>query len=176
MSPMEKLITLAVAQAPTPTLLVHADWSTHPGKRWMARASRDGQTWRVAPPEPAPHTGNVGHLVGDRTQSGAVVGFDFPIGVPRAYAARARIDSFRDLLPRLGYGEWSEFFSVARTASDISLHRPFYPFSPGGKKSPHLVEALGLAAPSELFRCCEEAQPHLGPASPLFWTLGAKQV
>jgi hypothetical protein len=99
-----------------------------------------------------------------------MVGFDFPIGLPRAYAAVAGISSFPQFLDVLGSPPWEEFDVVARRPSEITLHRPFYPAVPGGTKREHLCHALGLTAP-ELRRVCEAAD-----AETLFWTLGGKQV
>jgi hypothetical protein len=85
-----------------------------------------------------------------------MIGFDFPIGLPRAYAAAAGISSFPRFLDLLGSPPWEEFDVVARRPSEITLHRPFYPAVPGGTKREHLYHALGLTAP-ELRRVCEAA-------------------
>ena len=42
-----------------------------------------------------------------------LVGFDFPIGIPKAYADIAGIESFAALLPELGRGQWASFYEVA---------------------------------------------------------------
>jgi hypothetical protein len=55
-----------------------------------------------------------------------LVGFDFPIGVPGSYAARAGIRSFPEALNEFGHGDWSEFYDVCTTPAQISLCRPFY--------------------------------------------------
>jgi hypothetical protein len=99
-----------------------------------------------------------------------MVGFDFPLGLPRAYAAAAGISSFPRFLDVLGSPPWQEFDVVARRAGEITLHRPFYPAAPGGTRREHLYHALGLTAP-ELRRVCERTD-----AETLFWTLGSKQV
>jgi hypothetical protein len=105
-----------------------------------------------------------------------LIGFDFPIGVPGAYAAKAGITSFPEALMEFGRGEWSEFYKPAKTLNDISVNRPFYPNAPGGTLKKHLVDSLGLILPIELLRMCDRATRARGQACELFWTLGAKQV
>jgi hypothetical protein len=99
-----------------------------------------------------------------------MAGFDFPIGVPRSYAAAAGITAFPALLAALGTPPWQSFHLVAARPEEISLHRPFYPMRPGGSSRAHLSAALGLSA-AELRRRCEG-----NDAESLFWTLGGKQV
>jgi hypothetical protein len=52
-----------------------------------------------------------------------VMGFDFPIGLPRAYARRVGVSRFLDVLPAFGRDAWSEFFDVADVGDEISIHR-----------------------------------------------------
>ena len=104
------------------------------------------------------------------------VGFDFPIGVPAAYASKAGILSFRSFLLELAVDERAEFFEVATKREEISLDRPFYPNKPGGCKQAHLLEALGVSKLDDLRRTCDLASPDRPAACPLFWTLGGKQV
>ena len=105
-----------------------------------------------------------------------IVGFDFPIGVPAAYAKLAGIPSFLWLLARLVDPAWASVLNVCHSADEISHRRPFYPYRPGGTKRLHLLAGLGLVDPRDLLRRCERAQTYRYAASPLFWTLGAKQV
>jgi len=105
-----------------------------------------------------------------------LLGFDFPVGLPIAYARAAGIQSFRDALPKLGRGRWLTFYDVAEKASDISLGRPFYPARPGGTSHAHLVTGLRLNTMQDLLRVCERKTAHRGNACALFWTLGGKQV
>jgi hypothetical protein len=102
-------------------------------------------------------------------------GFDFPIGLPVAYADRAGVSSFRQLLPRLGVGEWDRFFDPAERPDEISLRRPFYPRRPGESRREHLHRGLGLEGLA-LLRACDRATPTRRAAAPLFWTLGGQQV
>jgi hypothetical protein len=105
-----------------------------------------------------------------------LVGFDFPIGLPAQYAARAGIADFCALLPQLGRGEWRAFYKVAERRDEIGLRRPFYPQRPGGTRQQHLLDGLGLDASEDLLRRCDRAQPSRRAAAPMFWTLGAQQV
>jgi hypothetical protein len=99
-----------------------------------------------------------------------LIGFDFPIGLPLAYASSVGIASFPGFLGAIGSPPWEEFDVVARRPDEITLHRPFYPDVPGGAKREHLRLGLGLTA-KELRRRCEG-----NDAEVLFWTLGSKQV
>ncbi len=96
--------------------------------------------------------------------------------MPVAYAERAGIDDFATLLPELGRGKWADFYRPAEHRDEIDLQRPFYPQRPGGTKQQHLLDGLGLSDIDQLYRVCDRATDTRGAASPLFWTLGAKQV
>jgi hypothetical protein len=52
-----------------------------------------------------------------------LLGFDFPIGLPLAYAQRAGISSFRGVLPQLGSGAWGRFYEVAERPEEIGPAR-----------------------------------------------------
>jgi hypothetical protein len=105
-----------------------------------------------------------------------LVGFDFPIGLPLAYAERVGADSFPDLLPQLGEGPWGGFYDTAERAEDISLRRPFYPRRGNGTSHAALTSALGVATIRDLLRRCDRPTSTRRAAAPLFWTLGAQQV
>jgi len=156
-----------------PSMVVAADWSVDDKKRWMARGVWQDGCYAVHEPE---NVGDVRTLL-KRLRSQAplgtvIVGFDFPIGLPRAYAERRNISSFREAL----YEFDSKFFVLT---DDPSLRQPFYPCSPG-KKGEHsksrLVEKLGVSAFSNLLRKCDRATNDRGPAECLFFTCGGKQV
>jgi hypothetical protein len=114
----------------------------------------------------------------DRDGEPAMLGFDFPIGVPRAYAEMAGVEDFIELLRSCGRAPWREFFDVADSPDEVSLRRPFYPrtYGPkGAKRRSHLAEALGVPFES-LLRRCELRQPSRRAACSLFWTCGGNQV
>jgi hypothetical protein len=164
-----------------PTLVAHADWGTHPKKRWMARASLrwDGH-YAARAPELVSEPGTLlERLVAQAGSRGCVLlGFDFPIGLPARYAEQTRIRDFLTLLPQLGHGDWSEFYAVAERPDQISLRRPFYPQSSrqkGEARLDHLLDGLGVQT-IDLRRRCERARPGRRAASPLFWTVGGQQV
>ena len=104
------------------------------------------------------------------------LGVDFPIGLPRAYAARhgggaADFPAFlRALATRPG------FFAVADELVEVGPDRPFYPRlgRRGMTRLSHAL-ALGLDGATDLSRACDRATAHRPAGAPLFWTLGANQ-
>jgi hypothetical protein len=157
--------------------VAHADWGTAAKKRWMTWAMRVSDHYAVAPPEQVGDARTV--LPRLRSMGGAgpvIIGFDFPIGVAASYARRAGVDDFLTWLLQLGAGEWDRFYDVARYPEEIGMRRPFYPWCPGGAAQRHLLNALEMDTTEDLLRRCERRHDDRPPASPLFWTLGAKQV
>jgi hypothetical protein len=160
-------------------IVAHADWSTSASKRWMAQARRqaDGK-YLCEAPQPVERANTL--LDALRQASGpagcALVGFDFPIGLPLAYARRAGITDFLTNLPWFGKDQWVNFYEPAATPEQITLFRPFYPARAGSARQKHLVDRLGLDHSTNLRRSCERAHPDRRAACPLFWTLGAQQV
>ncbi len=161
-----------------PTLVAAADWSTSARKRWLAPAVRDDSgAYTIHEPEPV---GDARTLIARlRAAAGrgsrALVGFDFPIGLPRAYAARARIGSFREGLKRFGAGAWARFFEVTDRPG---LRQPFGPASNAkcGLGRAQLAGALGLSSEDELFRACDRKTGIRHRAETVFFTRFAKQV
>jgi hypothetical protein len=157
-----------------PTLVAHADWSVRPQKRWMASAELQGDGYLANPPT------QVGPLDGFWTELAAaaggngpiLVGFDFPIGLPAAYAMRAGIGDFLKALE--GFDE--RFYSAATTPSESSLARPFYPHRPGGRSRQQLLAGLDLDTWDRLHRRCDRRTRPRPAACPMFWTLGGNQV
>jgi hypothetical protein len=110
---------LASAQLPVPArctvegvIVAHADWGVDPRKQWAAVARQDGAgRWIATAAQPVGQSGTlrerfgVGDSVGDATET-ALIGFDFPIGLPRTYAAATGVTSYTELLPALGHGDW----------------------------------------------------------------------
>ena len=158
-------------------LAAHADWSVSPAKRWLCCAERDGAGWRVGAPD---RVGDAGTLL-DRLSAWAgggpvALGVDFPIGLPRAYAARLTATAdFPGFLASLA-GQ-PEFFQVAARIADVSLGRPFYPARgmAGMTRAAHAA-ALGLDGPDALGRACDRATARRPAGAPIFWTLGANQT
>jgi len=160
-----------------PAVVAHADWGTAPGKRQVAAAVRqDDGRYLAGPARQVGVEGGVLQRMGvarERPPGAVVLGFDFPIGLPRAYAELVGVADFRSALPGFGSGEWADFYRVASSREEIGLRRPFYPATPGGKGDRawhHLHQALGLDR-AALLRRCERAG-----AEALFWTLGGRQV
>jgi hypothetical protein len=157
-----------------PALVAHADWSVHPDKRWMAQAMlQPGGRYVVLPPAGVATLDGFWARLEVNTPPGSIlVGFDFPIGLPAAYAERAGIEDFLDALDRFD----GDFYKVARSPEEISLARPFYPDRPGRRSRRELLDALGLESWDQLHRRCDRATANRPAACPMFWTLGGNQV
>ena len=161
-----------------PALLVHADWSVHPGKRWMAQAvRRPGGGYLALPPTPVGALEDFWFRLEQMGGDGPImVGFDFPIGLPATYAKQAGIDDFATALAGFGQGRWRDFYEVAAQPEQIALTRPFYPARPGGRSRRQLVDGLRLETWQGLHRRCDGATAGRRAACPMFWTLGGNQV
>ena len=143
----------------------------------MATAVRDQGIYTAAAPLLVGDPASLLGTIQQKTHGAILTGFDFPLGLPKAYAEQLHIESFPSFLRQLGQGTWPDFAKVCRDSSEISLTRPFYPynFTPkGSRKRAHLVEALNLETFDQLLRACERAQPDVAAAGALFWTLGAQ--
>lgn len=161
-----------------PDVVAHADWSTHPAKRWVALARQDGHRFVAAPPVPSPEPGALLAWLRAKAGGGRVLlGLDVPLGVPEAWGHRTGIASFRELLAVLQQDETraASFFTPASRPEEITPWRPFYPARPGGARQRHLLDALGVSSMEALLRQCDRATDHRPAAGALFWTLGPKQ-
>ncbi len=161
-----------------PTLIANADWGSQPAKRWMAWAKLSGNSYQVEPPEKVGNLENYLRRMKLAAGSGGCVllGFDFPIGLPVAYAQQIGVANFIDVMPQFGHGKWQDFYHVAETADQVSIHRPFYPHRPGSTSRQQLLDGLGFQSIDALRRMCEKSPPQVRPAAQLFWTLSAQQV
>ncbi len=179
---------MKVEGMPEIALIAHADWGIGPRKRWLTKARLQANSrYRISIPTLISEPGDllpglIDEIGPDKT---CLLGFDFPIGLPLAYAQKASIQNFKDALLQFGAGKWSDFYQVARQPDQIGLERPFYPLKPGHSKQEHLIKALGIGNIDSLRRQCEKGyhfQDSSGiwhrrrPASPLFWTMGGQQV
>jgi hypothetical protein len=164
-----------------PRLIAHADWGLNLEGRWLAVGKVDAAgRYQVDAPEPVGELGTLLRRLRARTTKGPlVVGFDFPIGLPAAYCKLAGITDFPAALIQFGQGKWRDFYNIARQPGEISLYRPFFPYA-GGKKGQflrtQLTRGIGVHSMEHLLRACERATGQRPNASPLFWTLGPKQV
>ena len=161
-----------------PGWIAHADWGASAAKRVVTTAElRDGEYVAHAPRPLAGAGGLLERMhVPARPGRPALLGFDLPIGVPRAYAKLAGIDTFAGWLRELDPS--CRLFSVADDVADVSVARPFFPGriahkSPGIKRE--FRAALGLSAAGALRRC-DLAHCRRGAASEMFWALGPKAV
>jgi hypothetical protein len=148
-----------------PAEIVAIDWGSTPAKRQLSRAVLRSGRYVVAPPGPVTEVGALA------LADGALVAFDCPIGVSRAYAALAGLDSFRAALGAFGAGRFGRFYEPAACADDIAVERPFYPWPvTRGSARAHLEKTLGDAAFAP--RACDR----LAGAGPIFWLVGPRQV
>jgi hypothetical protein len=161
--------------------VAHADWGTRPRKRQVAVAELRGDSWFLTPPRQAASAGTLREIMRCPDVNGPVLfGFDFPIGLPIAYATSVGIKDFLPALLQFGREPpWEEFYKPA-TAHELSVHRPFYAAHHRGSRLSDLLDALGVSSKMDFLRRCE--RPRAGPsgtraaAESLFWLVGPKQV
>jgi hypothetical protein len=157
-------------------LAAHADWSVNPAKRVISQAMRRAGRWGVGAPEQVGPPGDLlARLLSRAAGAPVAFGVDFPIGLPRAYAARAGITDFPAWLRALRPD--APLFHVCDTLAELSLARPFYPRASvtGAGHLAALAQALGLADPQDLRRAVDHPTARRPGGAPLFWTLGANQ-
>ena len=164
-----------------PEIVAHADWSALPSGRQIAIARRTGPRYATSAARPVGALDDLlPTLLAEAGPDGTVLlGVDFPIGLPQAYAAKVGITDFRHALREFGRGRWRRFYEPAATIAEISLTRPFYPARPGPKGSQRradLPAALGIESYEALRRLCDHGYPGRSAAAALFWTLGGNQV
>jgi hypothetical protein len=143
----------------------------------MCTATLDGEVYRLGVPVQVDGTANLVRTAAQLAKGGgAVLGFDFPIGLPKAYARVADISRFLNLLPELGSGSWCEFFSIAR-ATERRANQTALLSRPSGRHiQEHLVAGLGVRSIDDLLRRCDFGNGDRNKACALFWTLGGNQV
>jgi hypothetical protein len=171
----------AAAMSPSwlPKRIAHADWGTAAAKRMVATAElREGAYHAHAPRTVAERGGLLERMgLGDGPEATTLLGFDFPIGVPLAYARSARIENFADWFRELDLD--SPFFEPAQDVADVSALRPFFPNLPPEEKSPGLKtqfhDALGVPS-ADLLRRCDLRHCDRRAASEMFWTIGPAAV
>ena len=142
----------------------------------MAVARTDGAGWVLDAPEPVGDLTSLFPRLMARAGGAAVaLGVDFPLGLPRAYAATRPEAGFPAFLA--GLRDRPAFFSVCARLDQISPDRPFYPARGmrGMTRAAH-ADALGLADARALSRACDRATRTRPAGAPLFWTLGANQT
>jgi hypothetical protein len=161
-----------------PTRIAHADWGTAANKCVVATAELNDGRYHVR----LPRTVRAGTdliqrmRLADHPGLSTLLGFDFPLGVPRAYAQTASITNFADWFRRLELD--SAFFNIASDIKEVSTARPFFPMlitdrTPGIKT--RFRVALGLGA-EEMLRACDRSHCSRPAASEMFWALGPAAV
>ena len=103
------------------------------------------------------------------------MGVDFPLGLPRRYAAAHVTQADFPTFLRTLAGR-PAFFDVCDTLAELTPNRPFYPRRgvAGMTRLSHAA-ALGLGDAAGLSRLCDRATAERPAGAPLFWTLGANQ-
>ncbi len=145
-------------------------------KRWISLAWPGPRGWHIAAARPVGEVATLLDRLRAEADGGAVaLGVDFPLGLPRAYAAAYGTE--RDFPAFLrGLAVRQEFFAVAASLAEVSAARPFYPARglAGMTRAGHAA-ALGLGSAAALSRACDRATAERPAGAPLFWTLGANQ-
>lgn len=159
-------------------VVVHADWSCNARKRWSARARRGAPGWVLSAPRlVGPTDAFLEALWSEARECRVLAGFDFPIGLPAAYAAQTGLSDFAAALATFGDGDWARVYHICDEPSEISVRRPFYPRGArAGATRAALVEGLGVGAFDDLLRVCDRAGASGRAACSVFWTLGGNQV
>src|SRR4051812_25160700 len=104
-----------------PTVVLHADWGTAPAKRWVATAGQ-----RDALPARSSGFSRRSQLASQSSRRccwwwSSIGRFDFPIGIPTAWAQKADIPTFLGALPTFGHDDWRAFYEPAEQAAQISI-------------------------------------------------------
>jgi len=163
-----------------PEIVAAADWSVRVGGRSLAIAGLrpDGKSYEIENrPEAISSPSCVMERLSPRRSSQGVtlVGFDFPIGLPRAYALAAGIKGFREGLALFDSApEWNQFYVPT---DEPGPHQPFAPANSNSRlKRAELSEAIGLSSESDLLRQCDRRTATRYQAESVFYLRFAKQV
>lgn len=165
-----------------PEVVAHADWSVKPSGRHIAIGRRIGSRYTLSAVRPVGSLDDLlPTLVAEAGPGGtAILGMDFPIGLPLAYAEKAGVSDFRKaLLTIFGRGHWRFFYCPAENKTEITVTRPFYPKRAGPRgstKQQDFLMGLGVDSYDVLYRLCDRGHPDRPAAAALFWTLGSNQV
>jgi hypothetical protein len=144
----------------------------------MVRAEHaDSCAYIIYPPEPVGDTATLINRL--RSQIGEneslLIGFDFPIGLPVAYAKSVGVTSFRQAMSQFGSNQWESFYTISDSPT---LRQPFFPLPTpkSGDYRNQLAKALGCQDLSPLRRRCDLKTGTRRAAECLFFTMGGAQV
>jgi len=164
---------------PLPDIVAAVDWSTDAPGRQLVVARRNASAYCIerspcAVPDPRCVFKQIREVAAE-SQGTAFVGFDFPIGLPRAWAKTAGVQTFRGGLDKFGGAGWEKFFEVTNTPS---LKQPFGPasFTADRLSRIMLAQALGFRHELDLFRRCDHKTDRRQRAEAMFYTTFARQV
>lgn len=108
-----------------------------------------------------------------------MLGFDFPVGLPKVLKSPLKVSAFRQVLRNLADGAWPAFLQPAETIDQVGPTRPFFPartLPKGAVSRQGLAEALGAASYDDLLRRCDRAGAERRATSSLFFLVGGQQV
>lgn len=163
-----------------PEVVAHADWSSDPAKRWLTVAVRTNDSYRLAPARLCPTASTLIETLRRQSADRSVMlGFDFPVGLPRLLAQPLGVETMRAVLVRLADGAWPNFLTPAEKIEDVGAERPFFParqMPKGLVTRQALAEALGACRYDELLRRCDHADERRRATACLFFLVGGQQV
>lgn len=169
-----------IARQSWPGIVAHADWSTDPAKRWISVAERTDDAYRLQEARVCPPTsGLLDGLRQRSTDRNVMLGFDFPVGLPKTLGPSLTVSDFRQVLRNLADGVWPAFLQPAATIDQVGPTRPFFPARnlPKGTVSRQgLAEALGATSYDDLLRRCDRASAERRATSSLLFLVGGQQV
>jgi energy-coupling factor transporter ATP-binding protein EcfA2 len=163
-----------------PDIIIAIDWSSQPSARSLTQVklSLDSGSYEVdeTPQVVLSPKTLINHFKA-QTAVGAVVlvGFDFPIGLPRAYAVNLQLRNFRAALEEFDKNlAWSQFYVPT---DHPTPHQPFSPSNPTSRlKRAELASAIGLTSDGDLLRLCDRRTATRYQAESVFYLRFAKQV
>jgi hypothetical protein len=160
-----------------PIAIYYADWGSSPKKRWLARAVLERGHYVAHPPAPVgEHKALVQRIRAEIAGDAALVGFDFPIGIPGSYARLIGVTQFKFFCSA------SAAVSGRSSSMHADIHRKSLHHVPSTHRGPNArstpTSSLDWVRPRSMtFE--GRARGHMTAekaACPLFWTLGANQV
>lgn len=169
---------LNTTQRDLPNIVIAADWSVDGRKGWMVRADLCPKNkYLVFPPEPVGEHSTLIHRIETclPEHGTALLGFDFPIGLPKQYAEKTGISTWRQGLELFGGPGWEYFY---QRSDNPTLRQPFFPLPTRekGNYRNQLAEALGFGNLKQLLRRCDKKTDNRPGAECVFYTLGGRQV
>jgi hypothetical protein len=153
-----------------PEQVIHSDWGTKAAKRWSVRARLHAGRYVLD----LPTQFDASMFPDDRVDAGTatLLGFDFAIGVPRAYACAPDFH-FLSMIREAPV----DLFEPAAAIDALCAERPFLRAMPRGSTEAGVLRRIGLEPGTALRRCEHPAVGSRRPAACcLFLPKPIKQV